>query len=184
MNRAAAGGVLTAVALLLVGCSADDVSLTGLPGPVPEHVTFPEPPATAPPAPEFELELLGGELVTAETQWAERPLVLVFFEAWCESCREQQDELNDLAEDYRDAVLFLGIAEQSPEPELLDYVADNDVNYPVGIDSSGDVWFDYAATEPPLLVLISKGGKVLRGWPGGLDGEALRAQIDELAVNT
>lgn len=180
MNRAAS---MIVTAVFLVGCSAGDVAPAGPPGPVPDGVSFSEPPATAPPAPTFELELLGGELVDSAAQWAERPLVLVFFEAWCEQCRDQQPEINDVVEDYGDAILFLGVAELSSEDELLEYVAENDVGYPVGIDADGAVWFDYAAAEPAQVVLVSKGGRVLRGWPGGVDGASLRAQLDDIVID-
>ncbi len=182
MSRAAAA-VLTATALL-AGCSGGGGSAAGLPGPVPDGVSFPEPPATAPPAPRFELDLLGGEHLEAASQWAERPLVLVFFESWCEPCREQQPEINRLAAEYEETVLFVGIAGLSDEDGVRDYVRDNDVPYPVGIDGTGKVWLDYAAPEPPQVVLVSKEGRVLRGWPGGVAPEVLRAQIDELAVGS
>lgn len=184
MSRATllAGALLAGA--LIAGCSAGGASPAGLPGPVPDDVSFPDPPATAPPAPEFDLDLLGGEHLEAAAQWAERPLVLVFFESWCEPCREQQPEINRLAAEYGDAVLFLGIAGLSEEEDVRDYVQDNDVPYPVGIDGRGQVWLDYAAAEAPQVVLVSKDGRVLRGWPGGLDGEELRTGIDEFAVDT
>lgn len=172
------------VAALLAGCSSETESSApaALPGPVPEGVTFREPPKRAPAAPSFQLRLIDGEVVDAEEQWAERPVVLVFFESWCELCREQQPAINELVEEYRDVVLFLGIAGQSEEADVREYVDDNDVAYPVGTDRSGEIWLRYAATEPPLVALVSKGGRLLRGWPGGLPAEALRDQIDELAV--
>jgi thiol-disulfide isomerase/thioredoxin len=177
-------GALLMVLSLLVGCSSGSGAPVGPPGPAPENVTFVEPPAEAPRAPSFELELLNGERVDSQAHWAERPMVLVFFESWCELCMEQQPEINELVADYEDVVLFLGIAELSSEDDLLEYVRDNDVAYPVAVDSSGDIWFRYAATEPPVVVLISKGGRVLRGWPGGISGEMLRGQIEELAIES
>jgi peroxiredoxin len=185
MRRRVVGLVAPALAAgLLVGCSSDDDSetSTGLPGPVPEGVAFREPPKSAPPAPSFELPLLDGEVVDSDEQWADRPMVLIFFESWCELCRDQQAEINDLAEEYRDVVLFLGIAGLSEAEDLRAYVDENDVAYPVGTDPSGEVWLRYAAREPPLVALISKGGRLLRGWPGGLPAQTLRGQIDELAV--
>lgn len=174
------------VAALLTGCSSSTdspaPSPAALPGPVPDGVSFREPPKSAPPAPRFDLPLLDGEEVSAEEQWARRPVVLIFFESWCELCREQQPEINELVEEYRDVVLFLGIAGLSDADDLRGYVADNDVAYPVATDQSGEVWLKYAASEPPLVALISKGGRLLRGWPGGLPGPTLQRQIDELAV--
>jgi hypothetical protein len=63
-------------------------------------------------------------------------------------------------------------------------VGDNDITYPVGTDSTGRSFLNYAVTEPPLVALVSKGGHVLRGWPEGISGEDLRKHIDELAVES
>ncbi|MGH3453257.1 MAG: TlpA family protein disulfide reductase [Nocardioidaceae bacterium] len=171
---------------LVANCSSDadtpsDTS-AALPGPVPEGVTFRTPPERAPAAPEFRLNLLDDEVLVAEEQWSERPMVLVFFESWCELCRQQQPGINELVEEYRDIVLFVGVAGMSKEDELREYVEDNEVAYPVGVDRSGEVWLRYAAEEPPLVALVSKGGHVLRGWPGGLSPDELRSQIEELAI--
>ena len=176
---------ISLAAALLTGCSSSadsGESSAMLPGPVPDGVSFRAPPDSAPAAPAFDLRLLDGEQVTVANQWAERPVVLIFFESWCELCREEQAAINDLVEDYQDVVLFLGIASLSGEDDLREYIEENDVAYPVGIDGSGEIWLRYAAEEPPLIALVSKGGQLLRGWPGGLDAEQLRSQIEELAV--
>ena len=59
-------GAFLLVAALLTGCSSaadsPDDSAAALPGPVPEDVSFRTPPKTAPPAPAFDLTLLGGGL--------------------------------------------------------------------------------------------------------------------------
>lgn len=175
------------VAALLTGCSSaadsPDESAAALPGPVPDDVSFRTPPKTAPPAPAFDLTLLGGDTLSVADQWADRPMVLIFFESWCEICKEEQPAINDLVEKYQDVVLFLGIAGMSSEDEVRQYVEDNNVAYPVGTDASGKIWLRYAAEEPPLIALISKGGQLLRGWPGGLSADTLQNQIDELAVS-
>ncbi|HEU0286306.1 MAG TPA: TlpA disulfide reductase family protein [Nocardioidaceae bacterium] len=175
------------VAALLTGCSSaadsPDESAAALPGPVPDDVSFRTPPKTAPPAPAFDLTLLGGDTLSVAGQWADRPVVLIFFESWCEICKEEQPAINDLVDKYQDVVLFLGIAGMSSEDEVRQYVEDNNVAYPVGTDASGKIWLRYAAEEPPLIALISKGGQLLRGWPGGLSAETLQDQIEELAVS-
>lgn len=183
MRRAHPMSVLIAAALL-AGCSSSEPPLAGLPGPVPDGVTFHEAPASAPPAPEFELSLINGEVVDAASAWAQRPMVLVFFESWCDLCRDQQPAINELADEYEDSVLFLGVAGLSADDDVVQYVRDNDVPYPVAIDADGEVWLNYAAEEPPLVVLVTKGGQVARGWPGGLDGDQLRAQVEDVLVET
>jgi hypothetical protein len=178
---------LAALALVavLAACSPTAGSGSGgkLPGPVPEGVRFPAPPANAPPASSFELTLLNGEAVDSAAQWAQRPMVLIFFESWCQLCRDQQPGVNKIVNEYHDVILFLGVAGRSDVDDVREYVTENDVSYPVGVDSPGDMWLHYAADEPPLVVLISKNGKVLRGWPGGTTPDVLRQQIEDLAVD-
>lgn len=172
-----------AAAMLLGGCT-DDPGATGqLPGPVPAGVTFHEPPATAPAAPAFSLELLDGRSLDLAEQWHQRPVVLVFFESWCSRCQQQQPGINEVAEGYRDVVLFVGIASQSETASVEQYISDTGLDYPVGIDRGGRTAVRYAVAEPPLVALIGKGGRLLRGWPDGVTGAELQEHIDRLAVD-
>ncbi|MFU8874673.1 TlpA family protein disulfide reductase [Micromonospora sp. SL4-19] len=174
---------LLVASLALAGCTdstgqADRPPAAALPGPVPKGVTFVAPPANAPQAPGFTLELLDGTVLNLDEQWDRRPVVLVFLEPWCTLCAEQQKEINRLAEEYRDVVLFVGVGNDSTVERMSQYVRDNRVKHPVGIDRSGQVWRTYRVEEPPLVALVSKGGKLLRGWPGGTD--TLGKQVGEL----
>lgn len=179
-----AGIAALAAALVLGACSAPAPAGASLPGPVPEGVTFHAPPEELPAAPVFELELLDGRVLDPTEQWDERPMVLVFFESWCSVCSEQQDEINELVKEYRDIVLFVGIAGTSDPTDVEAYVTDNEITYPVGTDPDGSRWLKYAVAEPPLVALISQGGTLLRGWPGGISGADLRENIQELAVDS
>ena len=175
-----------ALAAVLAACSASDGDgpdgPASTPGPAPDGVEFRAPPAGTPPAPAFELPLVDGDVVDTAEQWAQRPLVLTFVESSCEPCREQQQEINEVAADYGDVVLFLGIAGTSEPDDVREYVGENDVAYPVGTDPSGEIWLQYGVDEPPLVVLVSRGGRLLRGWPGGIGGDDLREQIEALLV--
>ncbi|HEX6358403.1 TlpA disulfide reductase family protein [Actinophytocola sp.] len=144
---------LLALLLALAGCSAD--------------TTYVTPPSTAPPAPAFELELLDGSTLDLAEQWKTRPVVLVFFESWCELCARQQDDITALSEEYRDTVLFVGVGQESGSADAAEYGREHDIDYPVGLDPTGEVWRRYRVDEPPLVALISKGGRLVRGWPGG-----------------
>ncbi|NED94403.1 TlpA family protein disulfide reductase [Phytoactinopolyspora alkaliphila] len=143
---------------------------------------FRDPPDDAPRAPSFELELLDGTPLDAGEQWSQRPMVLVFFETWCEPCRDAQAGLNDLARDYQDVVLFVGIAGRSEPENVRQYVSEYDVAYPVGIDQDDSRWLKYAVAEPPLVALVSKDGRLVRGWPGGIGTAELREHIDRLVL--
>ncbi|MGH3681965.1 MAG: TlpA family protein disulfide reductase [Natronosporangium sp.] len=182
LSRAA----VLAAALVLGACSGAPSAPTpgSLPGPVPDGVSFREPPASAPPAPAFSLELLDGRMLDLAEQWRQRPVVLVFFETWCTRCREQQVAINEVVADYRDIVLFVGVASGSAPADVAQYVAEHRLGYPVGTDPSGRAALRYAVAEPPLVALISKDGRLLRGWSAGIAGTELREQLDQLAVET
>lgn len=159
-----------AAVLALTGCSAGtDTSAVSfdLPGPVPAGTTFVAAPPTAPPAPAFELELLDGSTFDLAEQWRVRPVVLVFFESWCELCARQQPDITALSEEYRDTVLFVGVGHESSSEDAIKFLRDHDIDYPMGLDPGGEVWRRYRVDEPPLIALISKGGRLVRGWPGG-----------------
>jgi thiol-disulfide isomerase/thioredoxin len=170
--------------VVLSACSSAPLPTGELPGAVPDDVAFREPPPEAPAAPEFGLELVDGRSLDLTEQWVDRPVVLVFFESWCTLCKEQQPAINDAVENYGDVVLFVGIANLSEPADVEQYVSDNQITYPVGIDPSGRTALNYAAREPPLVVLISKDGRVLRGWPEGVSGEELGEQVDALAIES
>ena len=180
------GPMALAIAAVLAACS----NLSGegpdraasVPGPVPGEVTFAAPPANAPSAPSFELPLLDGGSVDTADESEQRPIVLVFFETRCEQCRTQQREINAVAEEFGDIVLFVGVAGRSEPEDLRAYVTENEITYPVGADTDGDIWLQYAVEEPPLVVLVSRGGRLVRGWPGGVAGPALRDQIDQMVL--
>jgi thiol-disulfide isomerase/thioredoxin len=146
--------VVLAMILVLAGCSAAEA-------------TYRTAPAAAPPAPAFTLELLDGSTVDLAERWRERPVVLVFFEPWCELCARQQPDITALAEEYGDTVLFVGVGNESSREDAAEYVREHDIDYPVGLDPSGEVWRRYRVDEPPLIALVSKGGRLVRGWPGG-----------------
>ncbi len=150
--------VVLVVVLALAGCSASAS---------PSGVTYLEAPPTAPPAPAFTLELLDGTTLDLAEQWQTRPVVLMFFESWCELCAQQQPDITALSEEYRDTVLFVGVGRDSSAADATEFMRDHDIDYPIGLDPDGEAWRRYRVDEPPLIALITKGGRFVRGWPGG-----------------
>jgi thiol-disulfide isomerase/thioredoxin len=176
--------VLAAALVLVAGCGGDgDDPVAGgagdLPGPVPAGVTFADAPATALDAPDFSVELLDGTPVTASELWQDRPLVLVFTASWCGQCKDIHAGVAEAVDAHDGAIGLLGVvAEDDVEPGK-DYAADLDLGHPVAV-ANERIWLNYAAREPPLVVLVAKGGKVVRGFPGGVTAEKLAPQLDEL----
>jgi thiol-disulfide isomerase/thioredoxin len=183
--RSGVRSLLLGLVLVASGCAGGDDDTPGgaadLPGNVPEDVVYADPPAGAPPAPGFSAELLDGTPVSATDLWTERPLVLVFTASWCERCAELHREAAAAVDEHGDAIALLGMVAEDDAGAALDYAEELDLGHPIAV-APERVWLSYAAREPPVVVLISRGGKVLRGWPGGVAREVLARQLRDLVV--
>jgi peroxiredoxin len=183
--------ILLTVALALGACSsgADSESATtraggaaALPGPAPSGLAFKPAPTDAPAAPRATGTLTDGTRVDLAELWADRSVVLVFFNSWCTLCAERQTAISDLARTHQDRVVFVGVASVDEPDELDAYLREHRVEYPVIFDPEQTIWRAYAVREPPTVVLVAKGGTLLRGWPGGLDASAIQERLDELVL--
>jgi len=175
--------------LLIAGCTGTDddegnqaVSQGGagdLPGRLPEDVSFRKSPRNALTAPEFSAALLDGTSVTASDLWDDRPVVLVFTASACSECTAVHREVAEAVDEHAGAVALLAVVREDDLEGAREFAEDQQLGYPIALGSER-VWLSYAAEEPPLVVLVAPGGKVLRGWPGGVDGSDLDAQLDKL----
>ncbi len=179
--RRLSAALLASAAIVLGACSDGAVGgADRLPdGPPPEDVAFAEAPEDSPSAPDFDLTLLDGTTITASDLWEERPVVLHFLASWCPACQEQQAEINEVAREFADEIVFIGITANDETDDITSYLRERKVPYAVGEDPEEEIWLRYGVAEPPLLAFITKGGVIVRGHPGGLDGDRLRSTIEE-----
>lgn len=174
--------LLLALALTIGGCGGDEDTPGGeadLPPPVPAGVEFAPPPRGALPAPDFSADLLDGVPVRAADLWRARPLVLVFTASWCGRCAGIHREVAAAVDAHAGAVGLLGVVADDDAAAARDYAEELDLGHPIAV-AGERVWLNYAAREPPVVVLVSKGGKVLRGWPGGVERATLATRLAEL----
>ena len=170
-----------AVALTLVACEGSTRGgADALPGPVPRDASFSDGVPSAPEAPAFSLTLMDGTEVTGESLWKERPVVLFFFASWCGTCPDQQADITSLSASYGDTVTFLGVAGEDEEEAVADYLEEHQVAHAAGIDDDLDIWLSYAVREPPQVVVIARGGRVAKGWPGGTSRDTIDEALSEL----
>lgn len=178
------GLFLLLASLVVAACGGGNDEVAGGAGDlqsVPTAVTFTKAPPGAPAAPDFTAELLDGTPVTASDLWRDRPVVLVFTGSYCDRCAEIHRAAAEAVDEHDGAIGLLGILDEDDAEGGRDYAEELDLGHPVAV-ASERVWLDYAAREPGLVVLVSQGGKVLRGWPGGATAEQLRARLEELVA--
>jgi thiol-disulfide isomerase/thioredoxin len=185
MHRPARAAAAVLVLLALVACSGDGEEsyggAEGLPGPVPAGIEFVEPDGEGVPAPDFTAELLDGTPVTASELWDDRPVILLFTASWCEACKEVHRRVAGAVAEHDGAVGLLAVVPGDDADGARDYAEELELDHAVAV-AGEDVWLDFAAREPPLVVLVGPGGTVLRGWPGGAEEGALAEQLDALVA--
>ena len=105
--------------------------------------------------------------------------MLVFTASYCERCADLHRAAAEAVDEHDGAVGLLGVVGEDDVEGGRDYADELDLGHPVAV-ASERVWLDYAAREPGLVVLVARGGKVLRGWPGGATAAELRPRLEEL----
>lgn len=151
-----------------------------LPGPLPAGVTFAST-TEGVDAPATDLHLVDGTTVSLG-DYEDRPVVLVFFGTWCQWCTDHQPALNELAEKHAGSVLFLGVTGTDTDEEASAYAAEQGLPYPVALDPDLTVHRAFAVDEPPLVAVVAPGGRLVRGWPGGVELDTLADTLDSFSA--
>ncbi|MDG4830781.1 TlpA disulfide reductase family protein [Solwaraspora sp. WMMD1047] len=188
--RGSVAAVLAVVTILPVAaCSDEPVAAppvaggaAALPGPTPSDLALRPAPADSPPAPAITGPLTDGTPLAVADLWADRPVVLSFFSSWCTTCAQRQDALSDLARNHAGRVAFVGVVGEDTAEDVQDYLRTHRVGYPVLVDTEQRFWRSYAVREPPAVVLVARGGALLRGFPGGVDAPTLDRLLADLVL--
>jgi thiol-disulfide isomerase/thioredoxin len=118
-------------------------------------------------APPFEGVTLSGEPFALATLQG-RPAVVHFWATWCPVCNIEQGMIDSLAEDYP----VITIAMQSGEAqEVLAYLEEHGVDYPVINDPQGSLARLYGVSGVPASFVLDGNGEVrfvTRGYTSGL----------------
>jgi cytochrome c biogenesis protein CcmG/thiol:disulfide interchange protein DsbE len=146
--------------------------------------------AKAPPAPDFELELLArgmpgsrlerklgrastdGKLSLAELRGV--PVVLNFWASWCPPCREEAPRLERRWQATRKrGILFLGLDMQDLSGDARDFIREFRLSYPSVRDPGDDVARDWGVTGLPETFFVSARGRVVGHVVGAISGRQL-----------
>ncbi|MCA1567732.1 MAG: TlpA family protein disulfide reductase [Acidobacteria bacterium] len=111
-------------------------------------------------APDFQLTQLDGAQVSPQ-ELRGRPAVLVFWTAWCPSCKEEAPHINELAAKYEpQGVRVVGINIQDSPARLAGGIKDFGIKYPVASDADASVARRYKVVGTPTIVFLDEQGIV------------------------
>ncbi len=111
-------------------------------------------------APEFELAKLDGAKVSLK-DLAGKPAVLVFWTAWCTSCKAEAPRVNRLAAEFQGkGVRVLGINIGEGAARVKESVKDFNIKYEVARDANAQVAEIYKVVGTPTVVFLDDTGIV------------------------
>jgi cytochrome c biogenesis protein CcmG/thiol:disulfide interchange protein DsbE len=130
-------------------------------------------------APDFTLELFdGGTFTLSENRG--QPVVMNVWASWCESCRAEQADVEQVWRSYKDqGVLFVGVNVMDTDDAARDYLEEFNVTYPNGRDRS-NIYGRYGGTGTPETFFIDREGMVAHEYLGPLNYEQMSAFVEEL----
>jgi cytochrome c biogenesis protein CcmG/thiol:disulfide interchange protein DsbE len=109
-----------------------------------------------------------------------KPTLLSFSTTWCPYCRRQTPVLVDAYARYGQEVHFVGIDVREGQQQVQDYVASNDIHYPVGLDFDGQVASRYGVAGFPTTYFLDTEGRVVARHVGSLSSEQVESYLQQL----
>lgn len=107
------------------------------------------------------------------------PVVVNVWASWCGPCRVEAPLLDGAAEDYGEAVQFLGVASRDDRKGAEGFMRRFDVSYPNLLDTTGDIRKFLAVRGLPTTYVFDGRGRLVRSVVGAIDEQTLAASVDE-----
>jgi thiol-disulfide isomerase/thioredoxin len=176
-------GTLSGVVLLLIGIFFLPDYLTPPKSSIPKTDQVPQV-ETAEAAPHnqyaFSLATIDGKPLKLADYHGQVTLVN-FWATWCGPCRLETPALVRMYKKYGDrGFVVIGVAVQSEEDEVKEFVREFSVPYATGIDTDSEVAARYGLFAVPTSFLFSAEGKLLRTFTGFVREGELEEQLQIL----
>lgn len=152
--------ILTIGAIFLAACGSSAVSKsdTGEAKPAPKAATHGT--SVGQIAPDFELAKFDGGNIGSK-DLSGNPAVLVFWTAWCPSCKEEAPHINQLAAEFEPkGVKVIGINIGESDARVAEGIKSFGIKYTVAKDRDTSVSRNYRVMGTPTVVFLDQKGVV------------------------
>ena len=131
-------------------------------------------------APNFLLELPGGETLSIEDLGG-KVVMLDFWASWCQPCRDEAPVLAQAYREYRGRdVEFVGVNLWDNPGDAELFLQQQGHEYPNGIDAEGKIAISYGVRGIPEKFFITRDGLIARKFTGPMNPDLLRQILDDL----
>jgi peroxiredoxin len=128
---------------------------------------------------ELRLPELEGEGIVQYASYADRPLVVSFFAAWCPNCIAEMPDFERVHQILGDDVAFLGISQSDPRSASIELAHETGITYDTAIDERGEFFRAVGGLGMPTTVFVRPGGEIAEVWVGQLNADTLLELVAE-----
>ena len=138
-------------------------------------------------APGFTLDLLGSDSSNEKVSLSDyrgQVVMINFWATWCPPCREEMPAMQSVYEDYQEegfVVLAVNTTFQDNELDVIDFIAEYGLSFPILMDRSGDVSQQYQLRGLPSTYFVDHKGVIQTVIVGGPMNETMiRSRVDTM----
>ena len=138
-------------------------------------------PAVGMEAPDFELQLTNGEMFKLSEQRGKVVLINIWA-TWCPPCVAEMPDIDQLAKDYAEELVVIGVNCGEAEQTVIDYVTEMGYSYLFAADT--DYYISgmlYPTTAIPFTIVVDANGIITQLHRGG--GEGMYAVLEAYVKN-
>lgn len=173
--RRTALAVVAAVALASCG-GGDATGGEGVACPDGREVTAPD---GADALPARELSVLGDDATVATACWQGLPTVVNFWAEWCEPCKAEMPDFEEVHQAAGDAVRFVGVDYEDRADAAIAFAEEVGVTYELVEDPDGTFFDAVQGRGTPQTLLVDADGRIVHRHAGPLTREALEELLAE-----
>lgn len=130
------------------------------------------------PAPVFEITTSNGERVSLEDLKG-KPAVVVFWSAYCSSCKKEAPKLNQLAAEYSaKGIRVIGVSIDTSDARMNEGVKDFGIEYEYARDQDTVVAKAFKVVGTPTVIFLDPDGMI--GYSGNKLPEDYTSRLDSM----
>jgi peroxiredoxin len=127
-----------------------------------------ESPLVGKPAPDFELDIVGGKKFHLADSKGKEVVVLDFWATWCGPCLQAMPQVERAAGEFKDkGVRLVAVNLQETADQVTALLERQKLHVTVALDRDGSVANKYQAVAIPQTVIVNRDGTVARLFVGG-----------------
>lgn len=112
------------------------------------------------PAPDFVLTGLDGTQYTLSDLQGQT-VIINFWATWCEPCREEMPDLQEIHDQYADqGLVILAVNADEPADRVQDFVDEFDITFPILLDDGRAVSALYEVQAYPSTYFVDSDGRI------------------------